>query len=262
MPNGGCTGNRSGGVLLRWFAANPLVGLVSFLIGFVSLGATVYFGLQSLKSRDLSLYLNPTKTTIVKSGQASDLHVLYRGQPITADVTALQVAIWNAGKEPIRPEHFLTPIMIETSPKAPILEARIQRLTRPETQFTVKADQAAEGKVEISWRILEHNDGALLQFIVAGGTATVVVPRGTIEGQRNVQIFERKDSLWVKLVILLIVGSCISYIDSLMRRVIANAQRGVRSRIPIIAMLVALAIMIGALLGLYRVLSVSTPFNM
>jgi hypothetical protein len=75
--------------VLDWFAKNPTFGLVSFVLTIVSLAATVYFGIAALKGRDLSLTVNPTKTTIVKAGQSSDLHVLYKGQGVSTDVTAL-----------------------------------------------------------------------------------------------------------------------------------------------------------------------------
>jgi len=67
----------------------------------------------------LSYAVNPTKTSIVKSGQSSDLHVLYKGQEVSADVTELQIAVWNKGRESIRAENFLTPITLTTSPSSP-----------------------------------------------------------------------------------------------------------------------------------------------
>lgn len=110
--------------MLGWFSRNPLFGLIAFLVGIISLAATICFGFASQKSRDLSLAVDPTRSTIVRAGQSSDLHVLYKGQSVSTDVTALQVEVWNGGKEPIRSEHILSPVVLQTLPRVPILEVR------------------------------------------------------------------------------------------------------------------------------------------
>lgn len=188
------------GGVLRWFANNPVVGLVSFVIAVISLALTIYFGVASFRSRELSFYVNPTKTTIVKSGQSSDLHVLYKGQSVSTDVTALQVAIWNAGKESIRPEHVLAPIILSTSPKVPILEVRIRHISRPVTEIVVDTGKLAEGIVPLSWKILEHNDGAIIQMIVAGPDKTTVKIDGIVEGQRGLTLASNTNETRVILV--------------------------------------------------------------
>src|ERR1019366_2226123 len=177
---------KAKGKITQWFNQNPLVGPVTFALGVLSLAATIFFGLTAFKNRELSLYVNPSKTTIVKSGQSSDLHILYKGKDVSTDVTALQIELWNAGKESIRPEHILSPIILETSPKVPILEARIRHISRPVTQIAWDTTNIADGKVVVSWKILEHSDGAVIQFIVAGATETSIKPSATLEGQPRV----------------------------------------------------------------------------
>src|ERR1035437_2143220 len=105
-----CMSDIEEGSTLEWLARHPLVSLTSFAIGVVSLALGIYFGVISLRSRELSYEVNPTRTIVVKSGQSSDLNVLYKGQPVSSDVTAIQVVIWNNGNESIRPENLLTPI--------------------------------------------------------------------------------------------------------------------------------------------------------
>src|SRR6266576_1904307 len=112
--------------ILAWFADNPFFGFIGFLVGVVSLLATVYFGFASLKKRELSFFVNPVRTMIVRGGHSSDLHVLYKGKPVSTDVTAFQCALWNAGDESIKePDHVLIPVVLKTSPKVPILEAKL-----------------------------------------------------------------------------------------------------------------------------------------
>src|ERR1035441_3605369 len=144
--------------ILVWFAAHPIVGFVGTLASVLGVVLAVAFYLAAIRTRELSLYVNPSRATIVKSGQSSDLHILYKGKDVSTDVTALQVELWSAGKESIRPEHVLSPITLETTPKVPILEARIRHISRPVTQIVLDQTQIADGKVTVSWKILEHND--------------------------------------------------------------------------------------------------------
>ena len=176
------------GRILQLFAQNPVVGLVGCAVGVLSLATTIFFGVTALKTKELSLYVNP-KTTIVRSGHGSDLHVLYRGQEVSTDVTALQVELWNAGREPIRPEHLLSPIILETTPNVPILEARIRHISRPITQIVLDTTHIADGKAAVSWKILEQNDAAVIQFILAGPPATSITVTGSLEGQPRVTVF-------------------------------------------------------------------------
>jgi hypothetical protein len=48
----------------------------------------------------------------------------------------------------------------------------------------------AEGKVEVSWKILEHDDAAVIQFILAGPSDTSISASGSLEGQRSVKGFQ------------------------------------------------------------------------
>src|ERR1017187_4110943 len=193
--------------ILVWFAAHPIVGFVGTLASVLGVVLAVAFYLAAIRTRELSLYVNPSRATIVKSGQSSDLHVLYRGKDVSTDVTALQVELWNAGKESIRPEHVLSPITLETSPKVPILEARIRHVSRPFTQIVVDQTQIADGKVTVSWKILEHNDAAVIQFILAGPTETSIRPSGSLEGQPTLSVHQSaiQRSSWFKIVYVLLV---------------------------------------------------------
>src|ERR1035441_2585974 len=195
------------GKITQWFNQHPLVGPVTFAVGVLSLAATIFFGVAGFKTRDLSLYENPSKTTIVKSGQSSDLHILYRGKDVSTDVTALQVELWNAGKESIRPEHVLSPITLETTPRVPILEARIRHISRPVTQTVLDQTQIADGKVTVSWKILEHNDGAVIQFILAGPSETSITALGALEGQPTLRVHQSAIQWrsWYRFVYFLLV---------------------------------------------------------
>src|ERR1017187_10449894 len=177
--------------ILGFNEKHPVAGLIGTLASIVGVVLAVVFYLAAIKTRELSLYINPSKTTIVKSGQTSDLHVLYKGTDVPTDVTALQVELWNAGKESIRPEQVLVPIILETTPRVPILEARIRHISRPLTQVVLDHSHIVDGKVTVSWNILEYNDGAVIQFILAGPADTSIKASGAMVGQPRVNIFHQ-----------------------------------------------------------------------
>jgi hypothetical protein len=60
------------------------------------------------------------KAVVVKAGQASKLTVNYDNKPVTADITSLQIAIWNRGRLPIKRENILDSIVVCTDEKTPI----------------------------------------------------------------------------------------------------------------------------------------------
>jgi hypothetical protein len=130
--------------------------------------------------------VNPVKTIVVKAGEASSLRVLHGELEIRGDVTAAQVAIWNDGTESIRPENVLSPVVILPRPPVPILEAKIRKVSRAIIGAALDNSRIADGVVPVSWRILEHSDGAVIQLIFAGSTATDIAVEGTVEGQPTV----------------------------------------------------------------------------
>jgi len=105
---------------------------------------------------------------------------------IKSDVIAEQLVIWNSGTESIRPEHVLDPITMSTRPSAPILEVTIPKRTRTLTGFTVDDSERSSGRVGLKWKILEKNDGAMVQVIHTGPPTTELVVSGLVEGQRAI----------------------------------------------------------------------------
>ena len=165
---------------------NPIIGMIGSAAGVIGLILTIYFAHQSTKRRNLVFYVNPAQAVVVKTGEASRLRVLYGNEELTSDVTAAQVAIWNDGNESIRPENILQEIMIRTVPAVPILEATVRKTSRPVVSFALDHSQFAHGELGVSWNILEHDDGAVIQLVYAGPPTTKIEASGVVEGQQNI----------------------------------------------------------------------------
>lgn len=201
--------------VLRWYAKNPVVGLVGTIASVIAIPLAIALTFMTIKSRELSFYINPVRTIIVRSGRSSDLHVLYQGQPVSSDVTALQVALWNAGRESIEPEHILEPIILKTDPRVPILEANIRSRSRTVTGISLDMRHLADGLVGINWRILEHDDGAVIQLIIAGPISENITASGLMKGQPTIisigegEAWTRSLVFSIALMIYLMAGSVI-----------------------------------------------------
>jgi len=160
--------------------------LVTFIGTAVSIVLAIYFGVSGKQTRELVIVSDPA-VAVVKAGEASSIDVIYHGQKITTDVYARQIHIWNAGTESIRSENVLEPIGI-VIPHGKVLETRIKKVTRPLTGITTAISSSDE--TGVSWKILEHNDGAAIEIIYASPDASRVEAVGTVEHQRRLKVQE------------------------------------------------------------------------
>lgn len=134
---------------IRLFS-HPVMVMIAWVATVLSLILAIYFFYVSARKRDLISYVNPAKAVVVKTGEASRLRVLYGDQELTSDVTAAQVAIWNAGNDSIRPENVLESIIIKTSPSVPILEASVRKTSRRVINFSLDRSHLSQGVLGVS----------------------------------------------------------------------------------------------------------------
>ena len=158
------------------------------LCGIVTLASfafALYWYFQSKQEREPSFCVNPARVRIVDTSVQvpPQLKVLYKGRDLNANVSAATLYLWNAGKSPIRTEDILEPIKLELEPGCEIVDARVLTMSRPVTNFTRgEIAESAKNVLPISFRILEHGDGAALQIIYTGNPEAHVSVRGTIVG--------------------------------------------------------------------------------
>ena len=144
--------------------------------------------MQSIENRELTFLVNPVRTTVVKAGQASRLKVSLEGRDLTNDITALQIAFWNAGRRPIRRSEILEPIVLSTGNDHPILEATLRKSSRQVTHIALGGTRVEHGDLGVSWDILESADGGVLQLIYEGDASVPLQIRGIVEGQRSILV--------------------------------------------------------------------------
>jgi hypothetical protein len=169
------------------FFANPVVGVIGTLASMIGVGLAIYFYWQGKEYRQLVYYVHPAKASIVKASDMSSLTVYHKDKKITADITAVQVAFWNAGRRSIQSSEILEPITLQISSGVPILEATIRKSSRDAVKLALDDSRAEKGTLGLSWRILEQNDGGVVQVVYAGSPEETISLQGTIEGQARLE---------------------------------------------------------------------------
>lgn len=110
--------------------------------------------------------------------------------PIEGDVTSVRFYFWNNGREPIRRENILNPIVVFLSDKSgEILDYRLLSLSRPEViNATVERNEHdPKTSVKISFRILEKYDGFTGQLLYSGDPNANLIIKGVIEGVKEIE---------------------------------------------------------------------------
>lgn len=165
--------------------SRPWAVAVSFWVGIIGLPVGIiglYWEYQSLAARELTCQVDAATTQIVKAGQSSVLTVSYQGKPITTDVTAAQLVLWNADKLSIKPADALKPVVFATRGNIPILEASIRASSRDVIGAALETSEIGKGRLGMKWKILERQDGIRLQIVLAGPTDTKIDIEGVLEG--------------------------------------------------------------------------------
>lgn len=175
---------------IRRFFSNPAVGVMGSIASVIGVVLAIYFFVESTDQRELTYFVHPVKSIVVRAGEASELSVTLGEAQIKGDVTAAQLAFWNAGKEPIRAQHVLRPFVIRTESNTPILEARVRKESREVVGLELDRSRMDQGQLGVSWSILEGGDGGVVQLIFSGGTEVGVSASAVIEGQPEVRSIE------------------------------------------------------------------------
>lgn len=180
---------------LRRILANPILNGWGFIVGVISLVFAGFVWWDSNSVPLLSAKIHAIRTILVSPEGVQSLKIFADDKPIKGPVTAVQVALWNAGKAPIKGEDILTPIRIEAIPKTTILSARVIRQTRDLVGLTIDQSTSSEGTLTAHFRILESNDGAVVQITYMGDETVAFNTTGALIGQQKIPITDERGSM-------------------------------------------------------------------
>lgn len=236
------TDDKQSSSLLRFFS-RPVVGIAGSIASIIGIILSLYFFVASREKPELTYFVHPAKAAVVRTGQTSRLSVKFDGQDLMSDVTAAQVAFWNAGSKPIRTNTILSPLVIRTANKGRILEAKLRKTSRDVTQIVLDSSRLGAGEVNIGWNILEQNDGGVLQIVYAGDETVDIQVQAVLEGQPEItklkygaelrtpsDEYARRRGIWAQLPNYLIIAMSAALIPFQIWFLIRRHRRGQKLR--------------------------------
>jgi hypothetical protein len=168
-------------------------GTVGTLIGIV---LSIYLYRASQIKPMLTFGVLPLKTELQRPDYDKELGFVYQGKLVdSASITAVQLGIWNTGTRSIRDTDVLEPFHLVMPDGAAILSVRVKKISRPICGFEFVNNQTdyVSGKCLLKWRILEPDDGVVLQVIYAGSARHDPTLEGVVEGQKVGIVVEHYD---------------------------------------------------------------------
>lgn len=180
---------------LTQLLASPQLNGWGFFIGLVSLVFAFYTYFDSQSVPNLKAQIHPSRTILVSPIGAKDLTIYAEAKLIKGPVTAVQIAIWNAGSKPIKADDILEKIQIKTVNGAPIIAAHISKITREVNKVSINTTTAASGVVNVAFKILEKGDAFLLQLTYEGDDKVGFIGSGVIIGQSKFVVTEYEKSI-------------------------------------------------------------------
>ncbi len=180
---------RNTNPVIRFFS-KPAVGIIGSLASILGVLVAIYFYTEGHNFRELTYYVHPAKAIVARVGQTSRLSVKLNNNPLNSDITAAQLAFWNAGELSIKSENVLKPLNISIGSKTPIIDAIIRKKSRDVVDISLDKSDFERGELRLTWNILEKNDGAIIQVIFVGNSDTPIIASATIEGQKDISRLE------------------------------------------------------------------------
>lgn len=153
-------------------------------MGISSIWATYHFYKLSERSPALTYAISPVKPVVVGANDAKGLSITVNGKPLSGKLTAAQVMIWNAGREPIDRATILKPLLLVVR-NTKILQATVMYQTRDVVNVQLNTKYIDNGAVAVSWDIMENEDGGVVQLVYEGDADTSIVADATIKGQQE-----------------------------------------------------------------------------
>ncbi|RBL70114.1 hypothetical protein C3E98_017280 [Pseudomonas sp. MWU13-2625] len=175
------------------------LGVIGIIIGLLGVAGSYYFYKLSEKEKEPILLIDPYRSVIVEAKSIKDfpLQVVGRdGRVLEKDITAVRFYFWNEGREPVRRADILKTIQVVfNDPDVEVIDYKIltssrEDIVRPKLSLT----PGKNNSLDLSFDILELNDGFSAQILFAGPSVSGIDVKGTLEGVQEIQGNPKKSS--------------------------------------------------------------------
>jgi len=163
---------------------NPYVSFFGSMASILSIIIAIYFYHKSQLFSEFTYLINSQQMVIInKIDSSNKLKVLYNGKELKENVYAVQIAIWNNGNKSIKNKDILENLFIEIPGKNQILDAKIIKQTRDVSDIHINQ---ISNTLSIGFKILEEDDGGIIQLIYSSKSKKEPIIKGTIVGQKKI----------------------------------------------------------------------------
>jgi hypothetical protein len=170
----------------KWRWRNLRFSHLATFCGIMGIPISAAFFFAGIREPNITYAINPIRVAVVRSGISSDLSILYKGSEIKKNVSSAVIEIWNAGRAAVDKSAVLEPLQIVVPQGNRILETHMIRVTRPIVEFKVIQLLETPNTLDLSFRILEHNDGVVLQLMYEGDPNARIAVKGLFVGQPQI----------------------------------------------------------------------------
>ncbi|MEW6601416.1 MAG: hypothetical protein AB1499_10645 [Nitrospirota bacterium] len=161
---------------------------LTIAVTLIGITSSFYFYRLSIASREPVFIADPVRARIIDSTQTAKANlsvISLSGELVKGDVSSIQFYFWNKGKASIKKTDILRPLKIYLSDtEGEILDVKILKSSRD--VINVNFDHPAKSKhINLTFDILEYNDGLTAQVIYSGDKDAKLLVNGVIEGVRS-----------------------------------------------------------------------------
>lgn len=197
--------------LYSFIVNNPLLFflLIAFPSGLVgAVFVTRYYYRKGIKEKIPRYALKTSNLVADLSSKIPNLNISYGTSPIR-NLTVAKIAFWNEGNATITKEDMAIPFKVTAKPNIAILSAGFIGDRTKENDFGLPVQSGIKGTVQLDFKYLDQNDGALFKVIYEGKSQDDLTIEGKVIGaalpRRWVQRTELSNTafgIWMALMIL------------------------------------------------------------
>jgi len=166
--------------IFELFNNNPLINFASLVLAILGIFFTVYFYVRSNKNRE-PIYIIRTINLISDSlFKIVPVEILFSGHKINK-LSISKIALWNDGKEAIRPENLAPnePIKLFIDKKFDILAADILFRKNNANNFQIEISEDKKS-INISYDYFKHEEGLVMQVVHTGNRSDDIYFEGDV----------------------------------------------------------------------------------
>jgi hypothetical protein len=175
------------------------INVITLVLAVVGVGLSIYFYYKSQQQTILAYSISDL--LVFDRENAASISVLDKNQtPISENVYASTILLWNKGDVDLDPPRIRTPINVQMIGSGRILEAAIIEQTDPDISgLAIEISDQASKQVSVKWAHLDPGQAVRFRVLYAGVDASRLELKGNVLGIKEFTkiAFTKPDTGWL-----------------------------------------------------------------